>query len=77
MLSTAFTAPSCSMVALKLFIMFGLKNVTYIQLEAIFPKIKDMAPEEQQEARKALLEYCHLDTLAMVKIWEKLEEVSR
>jgi hemerythrin superfamily protein len=44
---------------------------------SIFPKIKDMSPEEQQEARKALLEYCHLDTLAMVKIWEKLEEVSR
>jgi hypothetical protein len=35
-----------------------------------------MAPEEQLEARQALLEYCHLDTLAMVKIWQKLEEIS-
>ena len=43
----------------------------------IFPKIKDMAPAKQQEARQALLDYCHLDTLAMVRIWEKLEEVSR
>ena len=38
----------------------------------IFPKIKDMQPEEQKKAREALLEYCKLDTLAMVKVWEKL-----
>ncbi len=31
---------------------------------------------EREKTRKALLEYCHLDTLAMVKIWEKLLEVS-
>lgn len=43
----------------------------------IFPKIKDMSPEEQQKARQSLLDYCHLDTLAMVRIWQKLEEVSR
>ena len=40
------------------------------------PKIKDMSPNEQQAARQALLEYCHLDTLAMVRIWQKLEEIS-
>jgi hypothetical protein len=28
--------------------------------------------EEKQETIKALLEYCKLDTYAMVKIWEKL-----
>lgn len=44
---------------------------------AIFPKIKDMPPEKQREARQALLDYCHLDTLAMVRIWEKLDEVSK
>ena len=33
----------------------------------IFPKIQFMDPEEQQKARKALLEYCCLDTFAMVK----------
>lgn len=40
----------------------------------IFPKIKDMPPEEQKNAREALLEYCKLDTLAMVKVWEKLKD---
>ena len=43
----------------------------------IFPKIKDMAPADQQKARQSLLDYCHLDTLAMVKIWQKLEEIRR
>lgn len=39
---------------------------------AIFPKIKDMPPEEQITARYNLLKYCELDTLAMVKVWEEL-----
>lgn len=43
----------------------------------IFPKIKDMSPDEQHKARQSLLDYCALDTLAMVRIWQKLEEVSR
>ena len=43
----------------------------------IFPKIKDMASADQQKARQSLLDYCHLDTLAMVKIWQKLEEIGR
>ena len=38
----------------------------------IFPKIQHMSPEEAAEARQALLDYCHLDTLAMVKIWQEL-----
>ncbi len=41
----------------------------------IFPKIKDMLPEEQQSARQSLLKYCELDTYAMVKVWQKLKEV--
>ena len=40
----------------------------------IFPLIKDMPPEEQAIARKNLLAYCKLDTLAMVKVWLKLVE---
>ncbi len=40
----------------------------------IFPKIQFMEPEEQQRTRKALLDYCCLDTFAMVKVWEKLRE---
>ena len=40
----------------------------------IFPLIKDMDPEEQAKTRQALLDYCGLDTFAMVKVWEKLCE---
>ena len=40
----------------------------------VFPKIKDMPPEEQVIARKNLLAYCKLDTYAMVKVWEALRE---
>ena len=43
---------------------------------SIFPKIKDMPPKEQVEARQSLLKYCELDTFAMVKVWQKLKEVS-
>ena len=41
----------------------------------IFPKMKDMHPDEEQKARQALLEYCKLDTYAMVKIWRKMIEI--
>ena len=43
----------------------------------IFPQIKDMEPQKATEAREALLAYCHLDTLAMVRVWEKLRELSK
>ena len=36
-----------------------------------------MTPEEREHTRKALLDYCCLDTFAMVKVWEKLLEVSK
>ena len=42
----------------------------------IFPKIQFMEPDEQMAARTALLNYCCLDTLAMVRVWEKLQEMS-
>ena len=35
--------------------------------------IKDAA--EKEKIRKDLLAYCRLDTLAMVKIWEKLLKI--
>ena len=41
-----------------------------------FPKIRYMLPEEVQSAREALLNYCKLDTWAMVKVWQKLKEVT-
>ena len=40
----------------------------------IYPAIAKMSPIEAKEARQSLLEYCKLDTLAMVRIWEKLKE---
>lgn len=42
---------------------------------SIFATLGDKSKEEQETIRKALLEYCKLDTLAMVKIWEKLKKV--
>ena len=43
----------------------------------IFPRIKDMEPEEAAASRKALLNYCKLDTWAMVKVWQKLKEMAK
>jgi hypothetical protein len=43
----------------------------------LFPKIKDMPPEEQAVARHNLLKYCELDTYAMVKVWEELVRVTK
>lgn len=41
-----------------------------------FPAMEHMEPVELERTRKNLLKYCELDTLAMVKIWERLKEVS-
>ena len=43
----------------------------------LFPKIKDLPPEEQKKARHDLLKYCELDTFAMVKVWQELVRVSK
>lgn len=43
----------------------------------IFPKIKDMPPQEAQKAREQLLKYCELDTFAMVKLWQELVRVTK
>lgn len=48
----------------------GVHNGT--EAMTIYPKMKDMTEEEQEETRKNLLKYCELDTYAMVKIWEVL-----
>ena len=41
----------------------------------IFPQMHTIEPEKEKEARQALLDYCKLDTLAMVKIWQRLIEI--
>lgn len=42
-----------------------------------FPQMAHMSPEEVAEKRMQLLAYCRLDTLAMVKILEKLREMAK
>jgi len=45
------------------------------EASSAFANLVDKNKEEQETIRKALLEYCKLDTLAMVKVWEKLKEI--
>jgi hypothetical protein len=42
----------------------------------LFPSIAKMAPVDATAAREALLRYCELDTLAMVKVCEILKDAS-
>lgn len=42
-----------------------------------YANLVNLSPEEVEIIRKNLLDYCRLDTLAMVKIWEKLTEVCK
>ena len=45
------------------------------EASATFLRMASINKEELETYRNHLLEYCKLDTLAMVKIWEKLHEV--
>ena len=40
-----------------------------------FISLKNKSPDNQEEIRQGLLEYCKLDTYALVKIYEKFKEV--
>lgn len=42
-----------------------------------FLSLAQKSKEEQETLRKGLLMYCKLDTYAMVKIWQKLKEVTQ
>lgn len=42
---------------------------------SVYATLAEQAPEEQERLRNALLEYCHLDTMAMVRILEKLNQL--
>ncbi len=42
-----------------------------------FVELEKLSQEEQEKIRNSLLKYCSLDTYAMVKIWEKLKEVTK
>ena len=41
----------------------------------VYLKLSSKSKEEQEKLRKALLEYCKLDTYGLVKIWKRLREV--
>ena len=51
----------------------GVHNGT--EASDTFAAMADMEPRALQAARENLLKYCGLDTLAMVKVWEKLKQV--
>jgi hypothetical protein len=40
-----------------------------------YAALTELPEDERLIVRQSLLEYCKLDTLAMVKIWEKLNEL--
>ena len=46
-----------------------------VEAMTAFETMAELPPEEQEKLRRSLLSYCGLDTLAMVKVWEKLREV--
>ncbi|MBR5535813.1 MAG: DUF2779 domain-containing protein [Clostridia bacterium] len=43
------------------------------QAESVYARLGKMTKEEREAAMRDLKEYCALDTLAMIKLWEKLE----
>ena len=47
------------------------------EASSAFVKMKDMPGREVEAVRAQLLKYCGLDTLAMVRVWEKLRDVIR
>lgn len=42
---------------------------------SMYAELKNQPEEIQRQQRQFLLDYCHLDTLAMVKILEKLNNM--
>ena len=44
---------------------------------SLFPSIASMSQADATAAREALLRYCELDTLAMVRVWEQLIEFAK
>ena len=46
------------------------------EASAAFAALPFMSEEKRAACRENLLKYCGLDTFAMVKIWQKLREIS-
>ena len=62
----------------------GDSELSYENLDSIhngseamnaYATMTELPEEERIKIRKSLLDYCKLDTFAMVKIWEKLNEL--
>jgi hypothetical protein len=53
----------------------GVKNGE--EASQAFLRMITMSDSEREAYREQLLKYCKLDTLAMVKIWQKLQEVTQ
>lgn len=47
-----------------------------VEAMSVYPKMRDMSPDELERVRRELLEYCSLDTFAMVRIYNELLRVS-
>lgn len=43
------------------------------QAESVYARLKSMSSEEKEKAVNDLKKYCAMDTLAMIKLWEKLK----
>lgn len=52
-------------------------GVATVELERLLLRGSEMSDSERAELRRALLDYCRLDTLAMVRIVERLRELAR
>ena len=52
----------------------GVHNGT--EAMTTFPLLGTLPPEKKEKMRQSLLKYCELDTLAMVRIYERLKEIA-
>ncbi|MDD5090547.1 MAG: DUF2779 domain-containing protein [Candidatus Wallbacteria bacterium] len=79
----AYDWKQCGSYSIKEVLPAFVPGMTYEGLEIgngdqamnAYASMPDMPPEEAARTRKALLIYCGQDTLAMVKLWEKLREM--
>lgn len=53
----------------------GIHNGT--EAKDVFPKLRNMSPDERERTSKGMLAYCGLDTYSLVKIWQELVRVSK
>ncbi len=56
---------------------YNLEKIHYGgEAMAAFPAMEHMDDKQREKTRRNLLKYCELDTFAMVKLFEKLQEVA-